>query len=224
VKAGRKSLESIYRRLFDHYGPQHWWPAETPFEVMVGAVLTQNTAWINVERAIENLRRADLLNAETIAALSLDQLAFHLRPSGYFNVKAKRLQALCRWSLEQGDDAKDLATEPLREQLLSIHGVGPETADDILLYAYQRPVFVIDAYTRRLFSRLGLLDGELPYETLRATFERALPLEVQIYNEYHALIVHHAKRVCRPKPQCESCFLKATCTWRRAQCDAAKNP
>jgi endonuclease III related protein len=210
VKAGRKSLESIYRRLFDHYGPQHWWPAETPFEVMVGAVLTQNTAWINVERAIENLRQADLLEAEAIAALSLDQLALHLRPSGYFNVKAKRLQALCRWLLGQ-DDAKDLATEALRQQLLSIHGVGPETADDILLYAYQRPVFVIDAYTRRLFSRLGLLDGEQSYETLRATFERALPPEVAIYNEYHALIVHHAKQLCRPKPQCESCFLKAKC-------------
>lgn len=214
MKAGRKSLESIYRRLFDYYGPQHWWPAETPFEVMVGAVLTQNTAWINVERAIENLRRADLLKAEAITALSLDQLAFHLRPSGYFNVKAKRLQALCRWLLDQSD-AENLATEPLREQLLSIHGVGPETADDILLYAYQRPVFVIDAYTRRLFSRLGLLDGELSYESLRAIFERALSPEVRLYNEYHALIVHHAKQVCRPKPQCESCFLKAKCKWGR---------
>ena len=215
MKAGRKSLESIYRRLFDHYGPQHWWPAETPFEVMVGAVLTQNTAWTNVERAIENLRRADLLEAEAIAVLSLDRLALHLRPSGYFNVKARRLQALCRWVLAQ-DEAKDLATEPLRERLLSIHGIGPETADDILLYAYQRPVFVIDAYTRRLFSRLGLLDGDLPYETLRATFERALPPEVAIYNEYHALIVHHAKQVCRPKPQCERCFLKTKCHWGRS--------
>jgi endonuclease-3 related protein len=206
------TLDSLFLRLFKHYGPQHWWPAESPFEVMVGAVLTQNTAWINVERAIENLRRADLLEPAAIAGLALDRLALHLRPSGYFNVKVKRLQALCHWLLaEQAPES--LETEALRQRLLSIHGIGPETADDILLYAYQRPVFVIDAYTRRLFSRLGLLDGELSYEALRATFERALPHDVAMFNEYHALIDHHAKQVCRPKPICEACFLKARCPW-----------
>ncbi|MEJ2456086.1 MAG: endonuclease [Candidatus Thiodiazotropha sp.] len=212
----RHALESLYRRLFDHYGPQHWWPAETPFEVMVGAVLTQNTAWINVERAIENLRRADLLDAAAIAALSPQVLAVHLRPSGYFNVKAKRLQALCDWLLAR-DDQQRLTTEALRKSLLSIHGIGPETADDILLYAYERPVFVIDAYTRRLCSRLGLLDARLPYEALRSVFERALPADVAMYNEFHALIDHHAKQVCRPKPRCEACMLHHDCPWQTQQ-------
>jgi endonuclease-3 related protein len=206
------NLQSLYRRLFDHYGPQDWWPAETPFEVMVGAVLTQNTAWVNVEQAIENLRRADLLDPAAIAALAPERLARQLRPAGYFNVKAKRLQALCRWLLAQRDPAS-LATETLRRRLLSIHGVGPETADDILLYAYQRPVFVIDAYTRRLGARLGLLDGELPYEALRGIFEQRLPPDTALYNEYHALIVRHAKETCRPRPKCEACFLKAACAW-----------
>jgi endonuclease-3 related protein len=179
---------------------------------MVGAILTQNTAWINVERAIENLRRAELLEPAAIAGLAPGQLAQHLRPSGYFNVKAKRLQALCHWLLRERAP-ESLETEALRQRLLSIHGIGPETADDILLYAYQRPVFVIDAYTRRLFSRLGLLDGALSYEALRAAFEQALPPDVSLFNEYHALIDHHAKGVCRPQPQCEACFLKASCPW-----------
>jgi endonuclease-3 related protein len=206
------TLDSLFQRLFEHYGPQHWWPAESPFEVMVGAVLTQNTAWINVERAIDNLRRADLLNPAAIARLAPDRLALYLRPSGYFNVKAKRLQALCHWLLaEQAPES--LETETLRRCLLSIHGIGPETADDILLYAYQRPVFVIDAYTRRLFSRLGLLDGALSYEALRAVFEQSLPSDVALFNEYHALIDHHAKQVCRPKPICKVCFLKTRCPW-----------
>ncbi len=213
MKSTRRALEALYRRLFDHYGPQHWWPAETPFEVMVGAVLTQNTAWINVERAIENLRQSDLLDPAAIAVLSPQKLALHLRPSGYFNVKAKRLQSLCHWLLSRNDQ-EGLDTAVLREALLSIHGIGPETADDILLYAYHRPVFVIDAYTRRLCSRLGLLDASLPYEALRAIFERALPADVAMYNEFHALIDHHAKQVCRPKPRCESCMLHRSCRWR----------
>jgi endonuclease-3 related protein len=213
LRSSRHALETLFRRLFDHYGPQHWWPAETPFEVMVGAVLTQNTAWINVERAIENLRRANLLDPTAIAALSPRALAVHLRPSGYFNVKAKRLQALCHWLLAR-DDPQRLDTETLREALLSIHGIGPETADDILLYAYERPVFVIDAYTRRLCSRLGLLDAGLGYEALRAIFEDALPADVAMYNEFHALIDHHAKQVCRPKPRCEACVLRRNCPSR----------
>jgi endonuclease-3 related protein len=208
------TLKSLFQRLFKHYGPQHWWPAETPFEVMVGAVLTQNTAWSNVERAIENLRRADLLDPAAIAALAPDRLALHLRPAGYFNVKAKRLQALCHWLLT-AQAPESLTTETLRQRLLSIHGIGPETADDILLYAYERPVFVIDAYTRRLFSRLKLLDGELSYEALRATFEQALAPDVALFNEYHALIDHHAKQVCRTQPRCEACFLQLLCPGAR---------
>jgi endonuclease-3 related protein len=206
------TLLPLFQRLFKHYGPQHWWPAESPFEVMVGAILTQNTAWINVERAIENLRRAEILEPVAIAGLATEQLARHLRPSGYFNVKAKRLQALCHWLLTE-QSPESLETETLRRRLLSIHGIGPETADDILLYAYQRPVFVIDAYTRRLLSRLGLLDGGLSYEALRAIFEQVLPSDVALFNEYHALIDHHAKQVCRPKPTCEACFLRTRCPW-----------
>jgi endonuclease-3 related protein len=208
----RLTLKTLYRRLFDHYGPQHWWPADSPFEVMVGAVLTQNTAWTNVERAIDNLRQAGLLDPAAMAGLTPAQLAQHIRPSGYFNVKAKRLHSLCLWLLSERV-ADDLETDQLRQRLLAIHGIGPETADDILLYAYERPVFVIDAYTRRLFSRLALLDGDLPYEALRAAFEQVLPKEVALFNEYHALIDRHAKLVCRPRPRCEACFLCHDCPW-----------
>jgi endonuclease-3 related protein len=210
VSRRRLTLESLYRRLFDHYGPQHWWPADSAFEVMVGAVLTQNTAWSNVEKAIDNLRQAGLLDPVAMAGLAPDQLADLIRPSGYFNLKAKRLQALCDWLVNE-PEAHGLETDRLRARLLGVHGIGPETADDILLYAYERPVFVIDAYTRRLFSRLSLLDGALPYEALRAAFEQALPKEVGLFNEYHALIDHHAKQVCRPNPRCGECFLDQRC-------------
>ena len=177
---------------------------------MVGAVLTQNTAWANVERAIDNLRQADLLNPAAITALDQAVLADYLRPAGYFNIKAKRLQALTRFLIDH-PQLDSLETEELRRGLLSVHGIGPETADDILLYAYQRPVFVIDAYTRRLFGRLGLMDGEASYERLRQGFESGLNQDAQMFNEYHALIVRHAKTVCRPKPLCECCSLRNRC-------------
>ena len=211
--SSRKALRAIYRQLFEQYGPQHWWPAESRFEVMVGAVLTQNTAWINVERAIGNLRQANLLTPASIASMAPQELADYLRPAGYFNVKARRLQAFCAYLLEH-DDLDELGTQALREGLLSVHGIGPETADDMLLYAFQRPVFVIDAYTRRLFGRLGLMDAGASYETLRAEFERALGREVALFNEYHALIVNHAKHVCRKKPDCEGCCLRTGCAQR----------
>ena len=180
---------------------------------MVGAVLTQNTAWINVERAIENLRQANLLSAESIAAMQPPALAEYLRPAGYFNVKARRLQALCAYLVAHPQLA-EIDTPALRERLLGVHGVGPETADDILLYAYQRPVFVIDAYTRRLFGRLGLMEGDATYETLRATFETGLGRDVALFNEYHALIVMHAKHVCRKQPRCDDCCLNRRCEKR----------
>jgi endonuclease III related protein len=211
--SGRQVLLGIYRQLFEQYGPQHWWPAESPFEVMVGAVLTQNTAWINVERAIGNLRLARLLTPASIASMAPHELAGYLRPAGYFNIKARRLQALCSYLLEHGDLA-GLETPALRESLLSVHGIGLETADDILLYAFQRPVFVIDAYTRRLFGRLGQMDAGASYESLRSEFEHALGGDVALFNEYHALIVVHAKHVCRKKPDCERCCLKADCAQR----------
>ena len=181
---------------------------------MVGAVLTQNTAWVNVERAIENLRRAGALSAEAIAALPEPRLAALLRPSGYFNVKARRLQAFCTWYVEAGglERLRRRRTAPLRRALLAVPGVGPETADDILLYAFGRRVFVIDAYTRRLFGRLGLVPPGLPYEELREVFERALAPRAALYNEYHALIVRLAKEVCGPRPRCGACCLAADCT------------
>ncbi|MCU7852026.1 MAG: endonuclease III domain-containing protein [Candidatus Thiodiazotropha sp. (ex Monitilora ramsayi)] len=212
VIPGRVLLEAIYRQLFDRYGPQHWWPAQTPFEVMVGAVLTQNTAWTNVERAIENLRRADLLDPAAISAVKQPALAEYLRPAGYFNVKAKRLQALSRFLLNR-PGLEQLETAELRQQLLSIHGIGPETADDILLYAFRRPVFVIDAYTRRLFGRLGVMDEMASYEVLSRGFESALRPDAQLFNEYHALIVVHAKHICRSKPSCETCCLRQRCEY-----------
>lgn len=212
----------VYRRLFAHYGPQYWWPGDTPFEVMVGAILTQNTAWSNVERAIANLRQAGALAPEAIIAAPHEVLAEWLRPSGYFNIKATRLQNYCRWYLAEGgwDSLRALSDHDLRHAVLSVNGVGPETADDILLYAFERPVFVIDAYTRRIFSRLDLVNGEEGYEHLRGWFETALAGEegrVELFNEYHALIVRHAKEACRKRPVCAECVLAKGCPY------AAKN-
>lgn len=207
------ALLSVYDRLFHHYGARSWWPADTAFEVMVGAILTQNTSWTNVERALVRLREAAPLEPGALVALSSDRLAEALRPVGYFNVKAKRLQTFCRWLLAQGgvECVADRDTRVLRHDLLAVHGIGPETADDILLYAFGRPVFVIDSYTRRLFARLRLAEGDEPYEELRALFEQALPKDPGLYNEYHALIVEHAKTICRPRPLCVSCALKDVC-------------
>jgi len=209
-------LRAIYAQLYAANGKQHWWPGDTPFEIMVGAVLTQNTAWINVERAIVNLRNAGALSPKAVVRAHPRRLAMWLKPSGYFNVKAKRLRAFCKWLIAQGG-VRALARQPtdaLREALLSVYGVGPETADDILLYAFERPVFVIDAYTRRLFSRLGLLRGDEDYETIRALFEQSLGSDTPLFNEYHALIVMHGKDICRPRPLCQKCSLSATCRRR----------
>ncbi len=208
------TIGSVYTSLLRHWGPQHWWPGDTPFEIMVGAVLTQNTAWTNVEKAIANLRANRALSARVIISTPSRTLAKWLRPSGYFNIKAQRLKAFCTWYLDKGRRARHMDTATLRRELLDVHGIGPETADDILLYAYQRPVFVIDAYTRRLFRRLGLIQGDEGYETLRALFETRLARRadrIAVFNEYHALIVRHAKEICRTKPRCEACCLRRRC-------------
>lgn len=212
-KLTRRRLLAVYNRLYRSFGPQGWWPGDSPFEVMVGAVLTQNTAWSNVERAIANLAARDKLDAAGIVQARSDHLARWLRPAGYFNIKAQRLKNLCRWYLEQGGyrALARLPTADLRHALLSVNGVGHETADDILLYAFGRPVFVIDAYTRRLFSRLGLVAGDEPYDDLRLAIENSLGDETELYNEYHALIVRHAKESCRVQPRCDSCILNASC-------------
>ena len=211
-----RRLRSIFLQLLDAHGPQHWWPGDSPFEIMVGAVLTQNTAWINVERAIANLINAEALDPARILAVKEAQLADWLRPSGYFNIKARRLRNFCRWYVEAGEyrKLKQWETGTLRHALLAVNGIGPETADDILLYAFERPVFVIDAYTRRLFARLELIAGGEGYETLRHAIERALGPDVQLFNEYHALIVAHAKDVCRVRPRCSNCVLRKGCPGR----------
>jgi len=207
-----------YQRLLAAYGPQHWWPANTPFEVMVGAVLTQNTAWMNVERAIANLMAAGRLTCQGILTLPDEALAELIRPAGYFNVKARRLKALCAFLAEQGVAAqperlRELAPLPeLRRRLLAVHGVGEETADSILLYALGLPIFVVDAYTRRIFSRLGLIAGSEAYGHIQQGFMAQLPQEVRLFNEYHALIVHLGKSVCRPRPRCGECPLRDICT------------
>ncbi len=212
--ASRHPFSHIYDILLDHYGPQHWWPGETAIEVMVGAMLTQNTAWCNVERAISNLKEADLLDAGRILDCSDTTLANLLRPAGYFNLKSTRLKNLCQLLYETGfERLQALPTAALRQRLLAVKGIGPETADAILLYAFQRPVFVIDAYTRRIFSRFGLVSGSERYELLRARFEGALGATAAIYNEYHALIVQHAKQACRVKPACNQCVLFLECRY-----------
>jgi endonuclease III related protein len=210
---GQLSISEVYHRLFAANGRQRWWPGDSAFEIMVGAVLTQNTAWINVERAIINLKHAKALSPKVIVNAHPQRLASWLRPSGYFNVKARRLKAMCRWVLEQGGVNKiaKWGTDRLRQALLDIHGIGPETADDILLYAFERPVFVIDAYTRRIFARLGLIKGDEKYEVLRRIFEDEQESSVSLFNEYHALVVIHGKEVCKKQPLCSLCCLNGNC-------------
>lgn len=216
-KPDKAQLLDTYRRLLNRYGPQHWWPGDSPFEIMVGAVLTQNTAWINVERAIRNLVSRQLMDPRRILTCDAGRLAEMVKPSGYFNVKVRRLKAFCRFFLEAGgvERLRLRETNELRSALRAVHGIGPETADDILLYGLERPVFVIDAYTRRLFERLGLMSGEQSYEELRDGFERALGPDTPLFNEYHALIVRHVKDVCKVEPVCSECCLAERCPSRR---------
>ncbi len=209
-------LMEVYRRLLAARGHQGWWPGDGPFEVVVGAVLTQNTAWVNVERAIANLRAAGVLDPHRLAALDPDALAALLRPAGYFNVKARRLRAVNEFLLrEAGGDVTALGhdhdTGALRARLLRIPGVGRETADSILLYALGRAVFVVDAYTRRMFGRMGLLDPAMDYDAIRAVFETRLPPDANLFNDYHAQIVIHGKETCRPRPRCGECVTRDLC-------------
>lgn len=210
-------LWHIFRQLSQAYGPQHWWPAESPLEVIVGAVLTQNTAWPNVEKAIASLKRARLMNLDRLCRIPAAELARLIRPAGYYNIKARRLLAVLNWIAAQGGltNLKTVPTDRLRAGLLACYGVGPETADSILLYAFDRPVFVIDAYTRRILARYGLIQGDEPYEQLRSWIEESLkpflgddPQQtVRVFNEFHALLVRLAKTHCRSRPCCPGCPL-----------------
>jgi endonuclease-3 related protein len=204
-------LNALYVLMETRYGPTHWWPGDTPFEIAVGAILTQNTAWTNVERAIANLKRARLMSAKAILACPIEQLETALMPSGYFRVKARRVRSFCAYLQERyGGSMKRLSKEPLpalREELLAVNGIGPETADDILLYACGKPVFVVDAYTRRILGRHGLIDRSMGYEKLREFFEENLERDVHLYSEYHALRVYVGKDYCRRVPRCAECPL-----------------
>jgi endonuclease-3 related protein len=206
------TLMRYFTAMSQALGPMQWWPAKTPFEVIVGAILTQNTSWTNVERAIANLRSAQMLTPSTITSARLSKLALLVRPSGYFRQKAKKLKAFVRFlEREYGGSLKrmfDSPTEILRGKLLSVHGIGPETADSILLYAGNHPVFVVDAYTHRIFGRHGITDGKPQYERVRALLEAALPRDSQLFNEFHALVVNTGKNWCRKKePRCAECPL-----------------
>lgn len=209
-------FQIIFRQLQDHFGPQQWWPAETPFEVIVGAILTQNTAWTNVEKAIANLKAAQALSPQALCRLALADLEALIRPAGFFRQKAVRLRNVSSVLVANYDGSVELfCTGPLDEarvRLLALPGIGPETADSILLYAAHRSSFVIDAYTRRIFSRLGILDGSEGYEAIRTRFMAELPADAALFNEYHALIVTLAKACCRKRqPLCPRCPLRAHC-------------
>jgi len=209
-------VADVYERLRRHRGPAGWWPAETPFEVCVGAILVQNTAWPNVEKSLRSLRAAGRLSYEGLTGLDRQELATLIRPSGCYNVKANRLTAFLDFlGREHGGRVEAMAVlDPrvLREQLLGVPGIGRETADSIVLYAAGLPLFVIDAYTRRVFTRLGLIRGDESYDALQRSFMDELPSDADLFNDYHAQIVMLAKDVCRSRPQCARCPLDSVCS------------
>jgi endonuclease-3 related protein len=207
-----KTLKDIYTRLLNHFGKQRWWPGETPFEVVIGAILTQNTNWSNVEKAIANLKSAGLLTADGLHKCPLPRLAELIKPSGYFNIKAKRLKSFIDWLFENYEgDLNQLfskETSALRESLLSVKGIGPETADSIVLYAAGQATFVCDAYTYRIMLRHRMIAEETGYDELKALFEDELPADAKLFNEYHALLVRLGKTYCKKtKPLCNQCPL-----------------
>lgn len=207
-----KRLIEIYRILYDHFGPQNWWPGDTAFEIITGAILTQNTNWTNVEKAIANLKANNCLTAEKLHNIEISKLAELIRPAGYYKLKAKRLKNFLAWLFEnyagQLTNIKDIDTETLRTQLLLIKGIGPETADSILLYALNRHIFVVDTYTARMACRHGLIEPGADYEQLRLLFQSNLPADTALFNEYHALLVKLGKEFCKPRAQCSGCPLE----------------
>ena len=204
-------LTAMYRAMRKHFGHQHWWPGDSPLEICVGAILTQNTNWTNVEKAIANLLAADCMSAAALADMPADTLADLIRPAGYFNVKARRLKNFIAHAARAGGDGVEAflarPAKTLRTDLLTVNGIGPETADSIILYAAGKLSFVVDAYTRRICRRHGLIGPEDNYESVKALFERSLPRRVALWNDYHAQLVAVGKHFCRPKPRCSGCPL-----------------
>ncbi len=214
----QQQLQDIYARLYSHFGPQHWWPQHNgAFEIILGAILTQNTAWTNVEKALANLKRAGLLNPSRLHRSRGSRIARLVRPSGYFNLKAKKLQAFTRFLFDKHRGSLRhllaLDADKLRAELLAVYGIGAETADSIILYAAHKPIFVVDAYTRRVFARLGIATHEnASYAEWQLLFHANLPRDVQMFNEYHALVVALGKKVCKKsKPSCAECPLREIC-------------
>ena len=209
------SLTDVYHRLRECHGPQKWWPADTPFEVMVGAILVQRTTWTNASRAIDNLKSVGKLSSRAIRETGDEELQEIIRPTGFFRTKSRKLRALSEFLGERyGDSFEAMSKRPdgeLRDELLSIYGVGDETADDIMLYAFGRPSFVVDAYARRVFGRLGLVNPKLKYADIQSVFQDGIPRDVALYSEYHALIVMHGKDVCKTRPVCSGCPLDSVC-------------
>jgi endonuclease-3 related protein len=206
-------LMNIYRKLYQAYGPRDWWPAETSFEVMVGAILTQNTSWRNVEKAIQKLKGKGVLNPEGIHDLKKTQLASLIKSSGYYRIKTDRVKAFVNFLFEEFDgDLKRMGRErlgELREKLLGVKGIGPETADSILLYGLKKSIFVVDAYTKRILSRHKMILENTAYEEVQKLFMEHLPLDEKLFNEYHALLVHLGKTVCKKIPRCDICPIKS---------------
>jgi endonuclease III related protein len=216
--SAQTTLLTVYQLLFKRYGPQHWWPADTALEMIVGAILTQSAAWTNVEKAIHSLKANTDLSIKALQYLPQGELARLIRPSGYYNVKAVKIRAFVDWLARDydGDLGRlfELDTAELRKQLLSVHGVGEETADSIILYAAHQPIFVIDAYTRRIMARLGLAPHKETYAAFQALFMDSMAPDEALFNEYHALLVQHGKTVCRKKPVCAGCCLSYVCPTR----------
>jgi endonuclease III related protein len=208
----RTLLMNIYDKLYEAYGPRHWWPGETPFEIMVGAILTQNTSWKNVEKAIQSLKNDGGLNPEGIYRLKKSQLASLIKSSGYYRIKANRVKAFVNFLFENYDGnisrMRKEKLETLRQQLLGVKGIGPETADSILLYSLGKPIFVVDAYTKRILSRHGMISERVSYEEIQRLFMNHLPHNKRLFNEYHALFVHLGKTVCKKIPRCDICPIK----------------
>jgi endonuclease-3 related protein len=227
-QGGREAAAWVYERLLACYGPQGWWPGDTPLEIVVGAILTQSTSWRNVERALARLRAALALDVSLLLTIDENELAWLIQPAGFFRVKARRLRALFdHIASEHNGNLSGFLSQPsftLRQELLGITGIGEETADSILLYAAARPFFVIDAYTRRIWRRLGLRQMSDGYAAWQDWFHDRLPREGALFNEYHALLVRHAKETCRPQPRCEACCLKEQCAFAYALTGAPRVP
>ncbi|MFC2009615.1 endonuclease III domain-containing protein [Chloroflexota bacterium] len=214
-KAVAKMLLDMYHRLLSHYGPQHWWPADSPFEVIIGAILTQSAAWTNAERAIVNLKTEGVLSPPALRQIPIEELSQLIYPAGYYNAKAVKIKSFVQWLEEYYEYSLDrlfiLDTQLLRRELLSVHGIGEETADSIILFAAKKAIFVIDAYTRRIISRLGLEPPTSSYTAFQDLFMQHLPHDESLFNEYHALLVCHGKVTCKKRPLCHDCCLNSIC-------------